>query len=309
MIAALTYSGSSSSRLITLEGKVTDEKGSAIPDVLVGFWGEDIGIMSEASIYTDSDGNYSISIDLASIPSIYIAAQGTEAYWTEVRGLDASTGNSQITLDFVLYHSPQVNLTLGTVVMVSTQGNSTLIKAEVNPSFGFSVNDSDENSMHFSNPLNSRGYQVSRENSTYVAFGGTVYVHGVYYGDTHTIAYWKCSSPFNVGLLELKQDLMKPEDLNASYTIYTVSDGETLTISSTLNHSAFVPEMLTPQSIQNMLERNITLSLASELDSNEWAQVNATVSITPLTQGVHSYMVYIEDDFIIHIWEMPNSVE
>jgi hypothetical protein len=121
---------------------------------------------------------------------------------------------------------------------------------------------------------------------------------------------------FPVGNDTLSQDYIDRASVASLSTFYNLDLGQNVTISASPKGNVTLPEQLTPQlnlAFSNSTIKNGPLNYSYQYSYDEYGRTvtgdnatEATVTLTPLTPGTHHYQVYIEQNYIIHVWELPN---
>ena len=117
----------------------------------------------------------------------------------------------------------------------------------------------------------------------------------------------------------LSKDYVDPKDVASQSTYYNLTLGENVTISTSPKGNVTLPDALSPKLSIAFTESTIKAGLAyayrysyhyiGERAATEDNETMATVTLTPLTHGTHHYQVYIEQDYIIHVWELTNEAQ
>ena len=91
---------------------------------------------------------------------------------------------------------------------------------------------------------------------------------------------------------------------------FELTKGQNKTISASPDHNITLPGMLSPEVDTIVIgTKTITCNYSDWYRGTDHEFVRdddtyISVTITPLSSGTHSYQVYVEQNYIIHIWEL-----
>ncbi len=340
MMAALVYNPGpkTDSIAVLVSGKVTDENGTPLSNVIIRFGGigqtvDDLMNSGKLSVNSDDRGQYSAELtgDNFSLPGkvLCVAWVSDGSHWSQAKNITINS-QSKINLDFVLVNSTRLILPIGPVVMASTLPGLTQVKIST-----YLVSSNPPQSMYgFENTVNEKEftYVSNSENSANISFNntsdhGSLTIHGL--GGNFTGVY--NDTPEGIGDLEswftpdftffnhqpkgiyyfsnetLSKDYLDPENVTSQSTFYNLTLGENVTITDSPKQNVTLPEALLPKVNVNLLGLKLNISINGTYRFTPDFNASASVTITPLTPGTHVYQVYIEQDYIIHVWELTND--
>ena len=308
-------------------GKVTDEYGTPLANATVVFQEAGHRIMQTVTGYTqyrttDDNGRFSaeLSTERFGIPGkvLCVAYTSQDSRWTQGRNITLTEGGSAIELNFVLVNNTKVFLPVGPIVLASTSGGNTQVKV--------STHIENLNQYSFTCPtgigtsINPRKMTINEtsENGSLILNGLHGYITGAYY-DISDGKYEIESSMLSISSLDptntlsnktIAADYIDPSSVAERSVFYSLALGQNITISASPEHNLTLPEMLSPE-----VDTTVIGTKAITCNYSDWYRgtdgeyvhddgTSITVTITPLSPGIHEYQIYIEQDYIIHIWEL-----
>jgi hypothetical protein len=335
MVAALAYNPAKGDiTTVHIFGIVTDEHGTPLSDATVVFQQAGQGIMgtmmdNKASMETDDRGQYSIVLDSDhfGMPGILtcVAFTSMDSRWIQGKNITVGGGQSEFDLDFTLVNNTILILPVGPMVLASTQPGLTQVTISTYLAESgrcHFVQSSHGGANSFGN--NNVSFTVISEKAsmTFEALSG--YIGGSYYDNPTSIAnteYWhlgehadKNGQPIIVNET-FGQDYIDPDEVASRSEYYDLDLGENVTISISPKNNVTLPEALWPKVSLDLLGLKLDSTINCTY-SNTYRNMDvyvtdfntsASVTITPLTAGTHHYQVYIEQDYIIHVWELTNN--
>lgn len=328
MMAALAYNPAKSGEAsVHVHGKVTDEYGTPLANATVVFQEAGHSIMRTAMSYTQyrtTDDNGRFSAELSSkqfgIPGkvLCVAYTSQDSRWTQGRNITLIEGRSAIELNFVLVNSTKAFLPVGPIVLASTMAGQTQIEV--------STYIANLNQYSFTCPadigttISPRKITINEisENGSLILNGIHGYISGTYY-DVSDGKYEVESSMLSISSLDttntlsnkmIAADYIDPISVTEQSMFFSLTKGQNKTISASPDHNITLPGMLSPEVDTIVIgKKTITYNYSDWYRGTDHEFVHdddtlISVTITPLSPGTHSYQVYVEQNYIIHIWEL-----
>ncbi|MDW5564302.1 MAG: carboxypeptidase-like regulatory domain-containing protein [Methanomassiliicoccus sp.] len=315
MVAALAYNPQSeattTSKLLTIHGTVTDENGHPIENAEV--------IAESSSTTTNASGWYSFSYVYnfsADQKAIVAAVDHDRVRWCEVTYFDASTASS-FEFNFTLDSEKNITVPLGIIVSASTIDNSTLLnltldkKLDIYAVQKMSGTNSIEVWMSFNNETE---FNLQTVNSTSFVLCMNATVCGAY-TDAGEITSLRCNQSGQIFAMPIGCDDIDYNKISSECSTLNIPYGENATVSAIQSACETDQYYRLPDSpflsfSFDLLGKNVTIQESRIMDlsasfvfdhSNHYL---ISVTIEPLTAGSHTYNAYMENGCAIHIWEV-----
>ncbi|MDD1772973.1 MAG: hypothetical protein LUQ09_08655 [Methanomassiliicoccales archaeon] len=310
--------------IILVNGIVEDIEGNSVPYAEVGF--SEIGASDqsfdfEARLTADGEGRFSAIINHDDYPTTgkVGCAVWSSTTWCQQQNISFD-GNDEVELTFVLLNNTDVVLPVGPLVIANTLNGSTQVEISTYlnnmEQCRYSIYGSTAISLStgdVSNLINSSDGSLSY-------FGVTGFITGKYYGITNEsieIAYYTVGTysadgySFTDAVLE--SEYCDRNAVTADSTVYNLTYGETTTITTYPDQNVTLSDGLVLQMSKGGICSYMNLEVqcaylnAYRGDTGDYVvdqNTTASIKITPLTSGMHSYQVYVELGYIIHVWEI-----
>jgi len=337
MIAALAYNPHRTSDNISVQvsGKIVDGNGTPLSNVAVCFGNigqtfNDITSNGIMRVNSDDQGQYFVELSSESftIPGKVqcVAWASDGSHWSQEKSITIND-ESEISLNFMLVSSTRFILPIGPFVIANTFPGLTQVKISTylvssNPpqsSYGFENAGEEDVFSYYSSFGNSANVSFNKT-SDY----GSLTIHGL--GGCITGVYNE--APGNMSHLDncwfapdysnteannykfsnrtLDNDYVNPKDVSSQSTFYNLTYGENMTVSASPKHNVTLSETLSPDIDLNLPGLKLNLSVNCTYRFTPGYETTALLTITPLTPGIHEYQIFIEQGYIIHIWELAN---
>ena len=316
MIAALGFNtGSTGQTTITFSGTVTDGEGEPICGAEVDWWTYSFDF--NGTCVTNETGAYSFDVPLLACYEGIVAASAKSGHWTQVVDVEYISGIDRLTFDFTLVSGSVAYAACCPVVLATINDGSTEVeKATHHYNAGdlvLTMNCQEIPCFFTYSVDNSRSYSETTVGSTY-SFATLEYLLMGQYNETPSVNYKYGSLMASTGssdadrsdivVRSLDGDYISPESVADRSVFYTVGYGDNITVTvEQLNETTF-PDELTLPSMLKVLDGQCDITLKNVFQGSCEGYVYASVTLTPLTEGTHVYQVYIEDELVIHIWEI-----
>lgn len=326
MIAALMYNpqnGSASGVRVEIQGIVMDEKGDPVPDVEITFGHIDKELVqgqeTSTRCYTNGEGRYTMFLDSESFPlpcEVHALTWSSNTHWNQIKNLSLAAGQTTATLDFVLLDNINVSLPVGPMVLVNVIDGSTQynISTRLNNSLvSYGVYSNVERESHTGIYPYEQTYAAETNTSSLYYSGIDFYISGCTFEDgsirwinlyyQYNNSVQTPNSDFINTTNSLSEDYLDRDSVSSESQFFDLAYGQNRTITVSPNHNVSLPDALKPvvtiSSLNNvMLHTNCTIEVTSE------STISASVNIEPLTPGTHHYQAFIENDYVIHVWEI-----
>jgi len=329
MIAALSIDNRKNPDFsMDVHGVVRDTDGNPISDAVIGFF--KIGLTDDAYtittwLRTDEQGEYSgqLSSERYGLSGTIGCVAESTMTWSQQKNITIYDGRD-FEIDFVLADITYVILPTGPIVFADTIPNHTQVSVNITigalAMFRFStVNMCTSDGPYYAEKTITK----TSSNGSMTYYGLRGYISGKYYElrdgeydiecDTaHTVLPPASSGVRIYAEGEVDHDYLEPSDVAIDSAFYSLSFGESVTISASPDSNVTIPSGLTLDTEGEVEGLTTDLAIQCTYDiahryydayvTDNRTSVSATIA--PLTSGTHQYQVYIEQGFIIHIWEL-----
>jgi hypothetical protein len=335
MVAALMYVPTNGydfddeeSSGIILKGTVVGEDGEPLADALITLYQSNIWDDGPCTvnIMTSTDANGSFSLDLdeetITIPGRATCTASMSEHWSHQINITMSEDDEMIDLDFLLADDAAYVLPTGPFVLASTLDGQTRVDISTYLEEISRMRYHFNGSYNVSTGIDPYTLDISSSNGSLTYTGMEAGMTGIYYGTTddgYKIgSYW--TNIYYQGIafddVTLDADYLDPETVEKDSIFYSLELGENVTVTTEPDHDVTLPQELCSEASCTPLG-NVSIEMICSYSYGFLSYVNdvpvminpdaesyASVTIAPLTEGVHTYQVYIEDSFIIHVWEV-----
>ena len=335
MVAALMYVPTNGYDLddddvqgMVIRGTVLGEDGEPLADALITLTQSSIcdDGPCTVNVMTGTDANGSFSLDLddetITIPGRATCTASMDQHWSHQINVTLDDDENVIDLDFLLAEDAAYVLPMGPFVLASTLEGQTRVDLTTYLDETSRMSYWYEGSYNISMGSVPFEHTVSSSNGSLTYAGMEAGMTGIYY-DTIDDGYKVGSQWINIyyqGIaiqeVTLEDDYLDPATVEEDSQFFLLGLGENVTVTTRPDHDVALPEGLCPEASCSPLG-NISIDIRCTYRNGFLSYVNdapvvidldnesyASVTITPLTEGVHVYQVYIEDGFIIHVWEL-----
>jgi hypothetical protein len=298
---------------VTVHGTVTDGNGMPLNDPSIWTPSSCLG-QSWAAI--DENGSYRLVFNTTVTPVVIVA--GCDGYSSETASIHPKLSNAEFEENFTLCPNQNVSLPLGIVSIIDSPDGSSNFTLSINMTSGYyDVREVGSNeTISFCFAFQNLTYLVPVGNGPTMLYmnvsmrlcyemeGGDIFAmscdaHGPIYGIPLSSGNQDMSSgSWNRSTLSLEGGDQANVTLATKNVTYQLPSNDITTFSLD-----FGGRTLTYQEV-NLSAGNIDMATGTLVNSSVTA---ISVSITPLTEGNHSYDVYAEDGCVIFIKEIRTS--
>jgi len=310
MLAAITLGGNGRYRseartLFTISGSVTDEYGDPIADAFIGISD------NHGHFYLfecDNSGNFEIRYNSTMIGNQISTSKS--GYWYQCRTINITEGKDEF-VNFTLTKSPITAISDQPIVLATVLPGSTFVEVstKIDSENTYLLMDSYSTGSQYPFWIPETSfYNVSDDQSLFS------------YRTCMCTIIGECSNvqtanrsimvvPYVNGTVDetnmtLNRDYLSADNVVNDYEIYTLEQGQNLTIKTIPTGEHELPKAFWLESIANVLGTNVTFERMLGFKALQDSTTYASVTLTALTPGTHTYKVFIEDSYIIHVWEM-----
>jgi hypothetical protein len=339
MVAALAYNPAKNDGFqVRVYGTVSDDSGVPLSNITVGFGGT--GLYAT----TDEKGHYSMELDSDQIDipgKLECSACSPErTHWAQAKNVTLAVDVLEASLNFTLANNTDVILPTGPIVLASTLPGltrvdiSTYLQSASQCQFIFNGSSSSSPGLGgartpFPGSPNNVSFKRTSDSGSLTFPGISGYLSRQYYDTPINIkdyssalmSYYDGNDRVMTNET-LSKDYLSPVDVTNHSTFYNLTLGESVTISASPEQNATLPEGLSPKVDCDLLGLHINENINCTYQYSSYRYVwgtlgdytkdvntTASVTITPLTSGTHHYQVYIEQGYIIHVWELMDQTQ
>jgi hypothetical protein len=315
MMAALAYNpikGDEEPTSMTIYGTVIDEKGNKLENATIQAITTSFVDEEPKRFYTSTDasGNYSVTFEHGKEIGVYacVFSEGNVLYWSQHNEFYVQNDISSIRSDFVLYPTTNVSVPIGIVVVSDTIDGSTITNISVDLNYLYmlveinGLNSStgrvglsfDKTAFNVSAMANTSAvlYMNATVQGEYDMAGQIAFIDLVQVGDIYSV-------PFNAAVLD-------EEWSSETHSVFDLSQGENRTITAIANGATCeFPSDLDLSFSFLVLGQNITVIERGITFTGEDSDISSiTITIEPVTDGVHSYDECTINGCIVYIREI-----